>query len=61
MFLMFTEAVVDYIEQVAAAAPNTPFYYYCINFVSGIYRKLHTYLLTNLLTYLLTALLVIDN
>ncbi|KAK3761339.1 hypothetical protein RRG08_060909 [Elysia crispata] len=31
------EAVVDYIEQVAAAAPNTPFYYYCINFVTGIY------------------------
>lgn len=31
------EAVVDYIGQVAAAAPNTPFYYYCINFVTGIY------------------------
>ncbi|RUS73318.1 hypothetical protein EGW08_018929, partial [Elysia chlorotica] len=31
------DAVVDYIEQVAAAAPNTPFYYYCINFVTGIY------------------------
>ncbi|XP_012939794.1 N-acetylneuraminate lyase [Aplysia californica] len=33
-----TEAVaVEYIQQVAAAAPETPFYYYCINFMSGIY------------------------
>jgi len=33
-----SEAVaVDYIQQVAAAAPDTPFYYYCINFMSGIY------------------------
>ncbi|CAG5119560.1 unnamed protein product [Candidula unifasciata] len=31
------DAVVDYIEEVAAAAPDTPFYYYCINFMTGIY------------------------
>jgi len=28
---------VEYLEQVAAQAPDTPFYYYCINFMSGIY------------------------
>ncbi|GFO31405.1 N-acetylneuraminate lyase [Plakobranchus ocellatus] len=34
------ETVVDYMEQVAAAAPNTPFYYYCINFVTGVFCKM---------------------
>ncbi|XP_033753879.1 N-acetylneuraminate lyase-like isoform X2 [Pecten maximus] len=31
------EALVDYMVELAGAAPNTPFYYYCINFVTGIY------------------------
>ncbi|OWF37508.1 N-acetylneuraminate lyase B-like [Mizuhopecten yessoensis] len=31
------EDLVDYMAELAAAAPNTPFYYYCINFVTGIY------------------------
>lgn len=31
------EALVEYMVELAAAAPNTPFYYYCINFVTGIY------------------------
>ncbi|XP_059139531.1 N-acetylneuraminate lyase-like, partial [Physella acuta] len=30
------EIMVTYMEQVAAAAPDTPFYYYCINFMSGV-------------------------
>ncbi|KAI8797119.1 N-acetylneuraminate lyase [Biomphalaria glabrata] len=28
--------MVDYLEQVAAAAPDTPFYYYCINFMTDV-------------------------
>jgi len=31
------ELAVKYLEQVAKEAPDTPFYYYCINFMSGIY------------------------
>ena len=38
-FYLFTEILVEYISKVASAAPNTPFYYYCINFFTGVYRK----------------------
>ncbi|XP_060077756.1 N-acetylneuraminate lyase-like [Ylistrum balloti] len=31
------EALVDYMVELAGAAPSTPFFYYCINFVTGIY------------------------
>lgn len=31
------EILVEYISKVASAAPNTPFYYYCINFFTGVY------------------------
>ncbi|ESO82362.1 hypothetical protein LOTGIDRAFT_176288, partial [Lottia gigantea] len=31
------EAVVQFLEPIAAAAPNTPFYYYDINFLTGVY------------------------
>ncbi|OWF37509.1 N-acetylneuraminate lyase-like [Mizuhopecten yessoensis] len=31
------EALVEYMAAVAGMAPKTPFYYYCINYVTGIY------------------------
>ncbi|XP_063447734.1 N-acetylneuraminate lyase-like isoform X2 [Mytilus trossulus] len=31
------ETLVEYISKVASAAPNTPFFYYCINFFTGVY------------------------
>ncbi|KAH9518519.1 hypothetical protein Btru_017040 [Bulinus truncatus] len=31
------DIMVRYLEQVAAAAPDTPFYYYCINFMTKVY------------------------
>ncbi|BFZ03524.1 hypothetical protein BsWGS_06564 [Bradybaena similaris] len=31
------DALLEYMEQVATAAPDTPFYYYCINFMTGVY------------------------
>lgn len=44
-FKAATEAIaVEYIEQVAASVPETPFFYYCINFMSGIYLNTATIL-----------------
>lgn len=31
------EVLVEYMATVAAAAPTTPFYYYDINFMTGLY------------------------
>ncbi|CAL1540421.1 unnamed protein product [Lymnaea stagnalis] len=31
------DSLVKYMEQVAAVARHTPFYYYCINFMTGVY------------------------
>uniref|UniRef100_A0A0B7BIL6 N-acetylneuraminate lyase n=1 Tax=Arion vulgaris TaxID=1028688 RepID=A0A0B7BIL6_9EUPU len=36
--------LVDYMEQIAKAAPEIPFYYYCINFMSGLYLNTATFL-----------------
>ena len=33
------EDMVEYMRQVARAAPNTPFYLYDINFMTQVYRK----------------------
>ena len=35
------DVLLDVMTEVAAAAPNTPFYYYDINFVTGLYSKSH--------------------
>lgn len=39
MYSHISDALVDYMEQVAACAPDLPFYLYDINFMTGIYRK----------------------
>lgn len=31
--------VVECMSEIAGAAPDLPFFYYCINFVTGIYGK----------------------
>jgi hypothetical protein len=31
------EVLVDTMYEIAKAAPDVPFFYYCINFVTGIY------------------------
>ncbi|XP_076440047.1 N-acetylneuraminate lyase-like [Babylonia areolata] len=38
------EVLVKYMKQVAAAAPNTPFYYYDINFMTGVYLNTSKFL-----------------
>lgn len=34
-----TDVLVEVLAEIASAAPNTPFYYYDINFCTGVYSK----------------------
>jgi len=47
LFVLPSEVLVEVMAQIAGAAPKTPFYYYDINFCTGLYSR-HIYFLCNL-------------
>lgn len=44
---MFVETLVECLAKIAASAPKTPFYYYDINFMTGISCKLQFFVLAS--------------